>query len=61
MDNDYLNVFCLEYGNEESDMNTVHDNLTYAAGIILDILLEMNIPHNLLFSHRRLYIIPRQF
>lgn len=40
LDIDYLFVFVVEYGDESTDKNTRYDNITYGAGVIIDILIE---------------------
>ena len=48
LDNDYLRAFCVSYS--EGDLDTLYDNICYGGGVILDLLVEENIPHNLFLT-----------
>ena len=52
-----------EIESEETSLEDAQDALAHCAGVVLNYLIEANIPHNILFADEgmTLYIIPRKF
>lgn len=50
-------------GNEETSIEDAQEALAHTAGIVLNYLIDQNIPHNILIADdgMTLYIIPRKF
>lgn len=48
---------------EKADPAEIYKSIAFATGTICNMMLEQNIPHNLIFSNhgRTVYIIPREF
>ena len=46
---------------EDVDLSEIHTSLAYVAGTITNLLLDKNIPHNILISNqgKNIFIIPR--
>lgn len=53
----------IDEGNEDASLEDAQEALSHTAGIVLNYLIDMNIPHNILISDEgmTLYIIPRKF
>ena len=52
-----------EIESDETSLEDAQDALAQCAGVVLNYLIEANIPHNILFADEgmTLYIIPRKF
>ena len=53
----------IDEGNEDASLEDAQEALSHTAGIVLNSLIDQNIPHNILISDEgmTLYIIPRKF
>ena len=53
----------IDESNEEASLEDAQEALAHTAGIVLNYLIDMNIPHNILIADEgmTLYIIPRKF
>ena len=53
----------IDENNEDASLEDAQEALAHTAGIVLNYLIDMNIPHNILIADEgmTLYIIPRKF
>lgn len=53
----------IDESNEEASLEDAQEALSHTAGIVLNYLIDQNIPHNILIADEgmTLYIIPRKF
>ena len=53
----------IDEANEEASLEDAQEALAHTAGIVLNYLIDLNIPHNLLVADEgmTIYIIPRKF
>ena len=53
----------IDESNQEASLEDAQEALAHTAGIVLNYLIDQNIPHNILIADEgmTLYIIPRKF